>query len=1108
MNISTIPTQLPVGRDADTDQDGESTVIEGALTVSLPLLMYAQSRINREELTPLTLEAVLVGRGHENGFFYSCDPVVLWRSTSASITSNDAAVLASRRGRETVWSFCSDVSTGTTDHSNDDDFVENDRIFDTALRHGATFMQFPFRFSVPNYLPPTINPPPSDAFSETAHATCMACMALLNDPAKISQTNHNHLQLPGLIQYPQYEIMAMLSFESFAVSAYQVVATPFQLTRGLKLDLKPGGEMEVLEGEGVLAAGSFRYMIWDAPKYHVLESTRAYDFKLQISAGSLELTKIVSISIRPVHRFKHMSAPEVLQPSHAHLCTPFQSSTQGTTCFKTLFLPPSPVPQTTATFSISMNLSEIPYPTTQNLGSWALENAIEVAVVFRPGSTGVGVNNAAGSLGRLVKQQPQQPPHFPHLHHADGNWVPHIEGTRVAFLSVPLIVVHPHVPNTHGETQSNSLNRDFSVDADREDEQRQELDHLMDRVEALGVPTEGTVSCLFSAKKLTRIGLKEWVDAGTDADADVSVTGRTRKGVEEVKFEAANEGGTVAMFRSDAKNQAGTVKRPAAAPAAVPATVPAAVPAAVPVAVTAPPPVLPIAPQPASPIAAAASPYIPTRTISALAIPVELSSNGHSPASPSIPPRHESNDIRDILHSPATPTRSPFQKQNNLAHRQSIASSLNLVELSEQQRNQALQQTKPSPQVVIPARSNSQSEKPRRIFVQPNSSHRMPARPLPPRPATALPKKPLPTIPFPPPSVDNAISPPLPSVPHPMDSNEGESWKQSNDASLDVNRQQPAGKRGVAFADSVRTYGGNHEFTDGDVYNDEDTKWEETDHPTISLMEPSSSEFDNDLDEMKRMSLGARVEDEILKGDADEVDGVGVQLESGEMNLSMVPRGRGVLDDDQVDVAGEEDTDTRPKRMASLKAGPVQNGWRGGSGGLRGALGAGGPGGSLPRGGVVPGGVIPAGSGYGSMPRAAGHTGPPEFGRSGSVGGGGGQAFLSRMAGSAGGSLGRTASAGRGVVYSRSEDQLRVQGSRSAGGGGGGGGGGVVGGGNLGTGPRPNFNANSGKPMYPGISSPPLPQGTNGAVKSANNPGGVVIAPRTSSARWNEEEED
>ncbi|KAJ3378855.1 hypothetical protein HDU80_002671, partial [Chytriomyces hyalinus] len=65
MNISTIPTQLPVGRDTDTDQEGENTVIEGALTVSLPLLMYAQSRINREELTPLTLEAVLVGRGHE-----------------------------------------------------------------------------------------------------------------------------------------------------------------------------------------------------------------------------------------------------------------------------------------------------------------------------------------------------------------------------------------------------------------------------------------------------------------------------------------------------------------------------------------------------------------------------------------------------------------------------------------------------------------------------------------------------------------------------------------------------------------------------------------------------------------------------------------------------------------------------------------------------------------------------------------------------------------------------------------------------------------------------------------------------------------------------------
>ncbi|TPX66920.1 hypothetical protein CcCBS67573_g07661 [Chytriomyces confervae] len=1082
MNISTIPTQLPVGRDTDTDQEGENTVIEGALTVSLPLLMYAQSRINREELTPLTLEAVLVGRGHENGFFYSCDPVVLWRSTSASSSSNDAALLASRRGRETVWSFCSDVSTGTTDHSNDDDFVENDRIFDTALRHGATFMQFPFRFSVPNYLPPTINPPPSDAFSESAHATCMACMALLNDPAKISQTSHNHLQLPGLIQYPQYEIMAMLSFESFAVSAYQVVASPFQLTRGLKLDLKPGGEMEVLEGEGVLAAGSFRYMIWDAPKYHVLESTRAYDFKLQISAGSLELTKIVSISIRPVHRYKHASAPEVLQPSHAHLCTPFQSSTQGNTCVKTLFLPPSPVPQTTATFSISMNLSEIPYPTTQNLGSWALENAIEVAVVFRPGATGVGMNNAAGSLGRLVKQQPQQPPHFPHLHHGDGNWVPHIEGTRVAFLSVPLIVVHPHVPNTPSATQSNSLNRDFSVDVDKEDEQRQELDRLMDRVEALGVPGEGTVSCLFSAKKLTRIGLKEWVDAGTDADADVSVTGRARKGVEEVKFEAANEGGTVAMYRSDAKDQAGTVKRPAAA--TVPATV------------TAPPSVLPIAPQLASPIATPASPYIPTRTISALAIPVELSSNGHSPASPSIPPRHESNDIRDILHSPTTPTRNtPFQKQNNQAHRQSIASSLNLVELSEQQRNQALQQTKASPQVIIPARSNSQSEKPRRIFVQLNSSQRMPARPLPPRPNAALPKKPLPTIPFPTTSIENAISPPpIQPIPRPMDSNDvGETWKQPNDASLDVNRQ-PTGKRGVAFADSVRMYGGNPEFTDGDGedYENEEERWEEDDRPAISLMDPRNSEFDNELDSM---SLGARMEDEILKGDADEVDGVGVQLESGEMNLSMVPRGRGVLDDDQVDIGGEEDTETRPKRMASLKA--AQNGWRGGSGGIRGALGAG-PGGSLPRGGVVPGGILPAGPGYGSMPRAAGHVGA-EFGRSGSVGGGG-QAFLSRMAGSAGGSLGRTPSAGRGVVYSRSEDQLRVQGSRS-------GGNGVIGGGNLGTGPRANFNGNSGKPAYPGVSSPPLPQGSNGAVKSSN-PGGVVIAPRTSSARWNEEEED
>ncbi|KAJ3402908.1 hypothetical protein HDU80_004650 [Chytriomyces hyalinus] len=692
------------------------------------------------------------------------------------------------------------------------------------------------------------------------------------------------------------------------------------------------------------------------------------------------------------------------------------------------------------------------------------------------------MNNAAGSLGRLVKQQPQQPPHFPHLHHADGNWVPHIEGTRVAFLSVPLIVVHPHVPNTPSATQINNLNRDFSVDVDREVEQREELDHLMDRVEALGVPTEGTVSCLFSAKKLTRIGLKEWVDAGTDADADVSVTGRARK-VEEVKFEAANEGGTVAMYRSDAKDQAGTVKRPAAA--TVPATV------------TAPPSVLPIAPQLASPIATPASPYIPTRTISALAIPVELSSNGHSPASPSIPPRHESNDIRDILHSPTTPTRNtPFQKQNNQAHRQSIASSLNLVELSEQQRNQALQQTKASPQVIIPARSNSQSEKPRRIFVQLNSSQRMPARPLPPRPNTALPKKPLPTIPFPTTSIENAISPPpIQPIPRPMDSNDvGETWKQPNDASLDVNRQ-PTGKRGVAFADSVRMYGGNPEFTDGDGedYENEEERWEEDDRPAISLMDPRNSEFDNELDSM---SLGARMEDEILKGDADEVDGVGVQLESGEMNLSMVPRGRGVLDDDQVDIGGEEDTETRPKRMASLKA--AQNGWRGGSGGIRGALGAG-PGGSLPRGGVVPGGILPAGPGYGSMPRAAGHVGA-EFGRSGSVGGGG-QAFLSRMAGSAGGSLGRTPSAGRGVVYSRSEDQLKVQGSRSAGVGG------VVSGGNLGTGPRANFNGNSGKPAYPGVSSPPLPQGSNGAVKSAN-PGGVVIAPRTSSARWNEEEED
>ncbi|KAI8608759.1 hypothetical protein BC830DRAFT_1153955 [Chytriomyces sp. MP71] len=1083
MEISTISTQLS----AVPGNGGTFLELEGSVRLSLPLLMYAQSRINREELKPLTLEAVLVGHNSSGskGFFYSCDPVVLWRSSLSTGLDVAREEFGSRKGRETVWSFVSDVSTGSRDHSLDDDFNENDRIFDTALRQGASFMQFPFRFRIPNSLPPSILQP-DNAATFPNEGTCIACTAqleaLTQDPA-------------GLVRHPQYEVMAMLSFESFAVSAYQVVTAPIELTRGLRMEGLIEGE--TVEAEGVLAGGSFRYMIWDAPRYHVLKSAKAYEFKLQFTGGTLDLKHISSISIRPVYRYKHMSAPDHPQNNHSHLYTPYQSSTPDLPA-KTLQIPPSATH--TATFNVSLNLSALPYPTAQNLGTWGLENAVEVAVVYHKESS------AQGSLGRIIKPQT----HAHHLHHADGAWVPHADGSRAAFCSVPVEVVHPYL----APRATAAVNFAVSAAGEMLDE-REELERLMDRVEEFGVTVEGTVSCLFSAKKLTRIGLKEWVDAGTDVEA--SVTGRK---VDD--FELANDGGNVAMYRSDAKNQAGSTgkKKELALDAPVPPLPPipsGAFPAtASPQALSPPVNAGLSTPSPSAPIAASpVSPYIPKRSISAVAVPVELSSP-QTPAtpSPSIPPRNDSNDIREILRS---------QHRDEAAlRRQSIAISLNLVEVATNgiYTPDTSPFANPGKPLIIPTRVNSQLEKPRRIFVQPMARGLGDARrPLPSRPAIPKPTKPLPTIPLPSPptqqpqhvpprsaspsgSIGSLTRPPArPSAPQPPQSATSanprgtptggdDAWEEEDDEALPLDENgNEIGVRKVTFAEHVQKFSAlSYQFSDAGT---EDSSAVGSMHVLDSMIP-------------KRMSLGTQMEHEILQGTFGDEEG-GVDVDEAGQGGSMIPRGREVIASPfEPESVGEDKR--QPTRVASLvrpsatgSAFPTPAGnWRSAG------VGAGAAGvavyGSLPRDGMLArsgsqdrsmdqfrqeftrsgslgGSSAPHGLGASRQTATAGGNGPNEDPWSKS---GPGSGFLTRMVGSVG-SLGR--SVGR-VAGTRSDDSLgralpTVPATNSP--------------------PQQHRLNNAGSALSPPLPPTPVQKGASGAAP--------VIAPRTSSARWTEDDD-
>ncbi|KAJ3285486.1 hypothetical protein HDU79_007274 [Rhizoclosmatium sp. JEL0117] len=512
--------------------------------------------------------------------------------------------------RENVWSFVSDVSTGDEDHTLDDDFNENDRIFDTALKQGASFMQFPFSFKIPNTLPPSISPSPS---AYVVESSCPQCTVLLDQ--------QNGIEKPGLVKYPQYEVMAMLSFESFAVSAYQVVSAGIPVTRGVEDDVVFS---ELTKGEGTLGAGAFRYKYWDAPKYSVLNSQTKFDFKLQLTSAATDLSKIESVSMRPVYRYKHITAPEAPTQQTSHLYTPFQSTTQFP--IRTINL--SPTTFTSTTIPITLPTLPFPYPSAKNLGAWTLENALEVAITYR------NPTNPVGSLSRIMK-----PPHNHAVHHAEGGYIQQAEGTRTAFLCIPVQVVHPYTPSPASPLKT----------AD----ERQDLEALMDRVEASGVTAGGTVSCLFSAKKLVRIGLRDWVDAGRDDEISV-VPGAS--GYMEEEF-------GVAAYRSDAKpKMTGPV---GVAPPIPPVPTP---PTSIPTSATSP---------------AVTSPVIPTRGISAITVPAELNA-------PSIPARNTSS-IGGVSKA--------LSKDKN---RKSIASSLNLTEITA------------STPIVIPKRAQSQ---PRKIFL-------------------------------------------------------------------------------------------------------------------------------------------------------------------------------------------------------------------------------------------------------------------------------------------------------------------------------------------------------------------------------------------------------
>ncbi|KAJ3067297.1 hypothetical protein HDU98_009519 [Podochytrium sp. JEL0797] len=610
------------------------TFVEGSVRVSVPLLMHAQSRINREELKPLSLEAVLVGKSGD-AFFYSSEPVVLWRSSLMS--ASDPALQLLNQGRENVWSFVSDVSTGTSDHSQDDDFNENDRIFDTALRQGASFMQFPFRFKISNTLPPSMAP----AKPHADHAPDSACPFCA---AQLKQLYETDLVKPGLVKFPQYEVMAMLSFESFAVSAYQVVSAPIQLSRGLPSEIV---DDEVLKGEGVVAAGAFRYKIWDAAKYYVLDSNQPYEFKLQLVSGTVDLTKIESITIRPVYRFKHINSPDLPSVQHSHLYTPYQNS--HTQPSRTITLPQGLNSLPSQTFQISLPALKIPYPTATNLGYWMLENSLEISILYHsPQSAGVG------SLGRIMK--PSTTTHVHHLHHEDAGFVQLTDGSRLGFVNIPIVAVQPWVDSIPAVVPR--------VTGDEAADKREEMEVLMDRVDKHGDCVGGTVSCLFSAKKLVRIGLKDWVSAGTDEEMSV---------VPGAGGSSGESQGAVAMYRSDAK---------------------------VPKAESVSSMVVNVPPPSEDPVAVAAStsptsPVIPVRTVSAISIRAELDGPANAgPVSPAIPQRMDSTDVLTII-------KQDKEKQRN---RQSIVQSLKLTELTAQ-----------SNPIVIPKRTNSQ---PRRIFVQ------------------------------------------------------------------------------------------------------------------------------------------------------------------------------------------------------------------------------------------------------------------------------------------------------------------------------------------------------------------------------------------------------
>ncbi|KAJ3031170.1 UNVERIFIED_CONTAM: hypothetical protein HDU68_006041 [Siphonaria sp. JEL0065] len=930
--------------------DSSNTYVEGSVRLSLPLLMHAQSRINREELKPLSLEAVVVGKtknGEADTFFYSSEPLVLWRSTAMSSSSGLNSLNMNGGGstnrRENVWSFCSDVSTGNEDHTLDEDFNENDRIFDTALKQGASFMQFPFRFKVNSDLPPSMSPLLPNSYS--LDASCPHCVDQLEtDFAK-----------PGLVRFPQYEVMAMLSFESFAVSAYQVVSACIPITRSLRSDIVRD---EVLKGDGVVGSGAFRFKFWDAPKYYLLGSTIPYDFKIQLIAGTIELSKIDTITVRPVFRYRHLSAPETPTIQHSHLYTPYQATQPQPS--RTIFLPqpapgaPAPVSQTLA---ISLpSLTSIPYPTTTNLGSWALENSLEVAITYRSPQT--------GSLGRMMK-----PTHSHHLHHVDGGYVQLNDGLRMAFMSIPIVVVQPYIDM--GPVPS------VSEYFDDEEAKRLDMELLMDRVEQMGAMVGGTVSCLFSAKKLVRIGLKDWVAAGTDEEMSVN-RGR--------RVDQDEDGhGAVAMYRSDAKARQALPRMKKETPPP-PAPLPAPVTQVVPL-----------------------SPFIPQRTVSAVISAAELAASSTTPISPSIPLRKDSSDVAAILHT---------------ERRQSIVQSLNLTEI-------------PSPQFnmpIIPKRGNSQQ--PKRIFVQPQIKQALlpltrgfgvggtlDRRPVPTR--NVMP--PLPAgqqqLPIPQrqlyggvrnPSVNivsditnsqwgsgipgsslNRPLPPRPSVPAPTSSlnqpdfdddqvpvsslsyelNDDELFSDvgntnNNRKSMAASRTPPQQfmpveeissceqaeeeepttpqKKQVTFNDEIEAFSAKSiAFTESTISgmsnNDSDCDDSFAAPPPIispnnnrmSMMTPSSPTmtFEEAEEFAKRLSLGTQVEEEILLLSGDEENGVDV-YDSASQNQSMVPGGRGVLEsppntwEEGGVVVGIVDEFGRPLRTASLPRrvgpGPVE----------------------------------------------------------------------------------------------------------------------------------------------------------------------------------------